>query len=204
LIREVVEEAGFQTYDIDAVAVSKGPGSFTGLRIGVSTAKGLAFGLDIPLVGVATFEALAWANRTLVFATNVPGRRQSSLVTTAPSRRDETYWQLWKVDADPPTPLTEPRSDLYREVGRRLREAELPITLVGEGADLLAAVLEEPDPPARVVGPEEMRPAIHGVTELGHRLLVKGRTEDVALFEPFYLKEFIARKGRSPFDRLPF
>ncbi|MFV1981642.1 MAG: tRNA (adenosine(37)-N6)-threonylcarbamoyltransferase complex dimerization subunit type 1 TsaB, partial [Rhodothermia bacterium] len=63
LIREVVEDAGFQTRDIDAVAVSKGPGSYTGLRIGVSTAKGLAFGLDIPLVGVATFEALGWANR---------------------------------------------------------------------------------------------------------------------------------------------
>ena len=208
LIREVVLDAGYQKRDIGAISVSKGPGSYTGLRIGVSTAKGLAFGLAIPLVGVATFEALAWANRHIgsprrEAATREPGK-DDVLVTTAPSRRNEAYWQLWRHDALVPVALTEPTSDTYDDVADALRRSNDFMTLAGDGAEILQAVLEKVGLSPVVLGVEELQPAIHGVSALGHRLIDLGQTEDVALFEPFYLKEFVALKGASPFDRLPF
>jgi len=202
LIREVVEDAGFQTRDIRAVAVSKGPGSYTGLRIGVSTAKGLAFGLDIPLVGVATFEALAWANLAGLSARLAP--RTAHLLTTAVSKRNEVYWQMWQTDNDQATAQSEPKSDRYAEVADVLRKLKYPVILVGEGLEALRPVLEGSGVSVSVIELDESHLAIHGVSALGHRLLAEGRTEDVALFEPFYLKEFVARKGRSPFEKLPF
>ncbi len=93
---------------------------------------------------------------------------------------------------------------MFDEVPAKLRRIEVGVTLIGDGADVLHRVLEDAGLPAAVLGSKEVRPAILGVSALGHRLLDDGNTEDVALFEPLYLKEFVAKKGGSPFDRLPF
>ena len=209
LIRDVLVDAGYQRSDLGAVAVSKGPGSYTGLRIGVSTAKGLAFGLEIPIVGVATFDALAWANRAAPSAhpsspRKLSGLSRADLLTTAPSRRNEAYWQLWQVDTEFPIAVTAPRSDNFADVAEVLRKLNAPLILVGEGLEALRPVLEAAGVSVSVISPDESHRVIHGVSALGHHLVAEGKHEDVAQFEPFYLKEFVAKKGGSPFDRLPF
>ena len=171
---------------IDAIAVSKGPGSYTGLRIGVSTAKGLAFALDVPLVGVQTFEALALANVGFV-------KDDATLATTAPSRRNEVYWQMWSRRDDAVVPVTEPVSDRITDVKEALEASGESIVVLGEGSGLLGRT-----PPA------DARPAVRGVAVVGADRIRLGQVEDVISFEPYYLKEFVAKKPGSPFERLSF
>ncbi len=188
LIDEVVRAAGYRMADVQAVAVSRGPGSFTGLRIGVSTAKGIAFGLGIALVGVPTFEALAQANVGLV-------DEGETLVTASPSRRNEAYVQFWEVVGTSAVALSEPQSLTFEELAQAASGFDTRLVLVGEGAGLLDARRPEPS---------TLKPAVYGVVELGGARLARGEVEDVESFEPFYLKEFVAKKGGSPFDRLKF
>jgi tRNA threonylcarbamoyladenosine biosynthesis protein TsaB len=203
LIKEIVIESGRSIPDIGAIAVSKGPGSFTGLRIGVSTAKGMAYALGIPLVGVETFEALAHANTY-----SDTDLHRTLLVTIAPSRKNETYWQAWRLgapgDLRRPESTSEARSDTFEDAADMLLENSLPMTIVGPGADELLARIQYAGSDAMVIAPDDARPAVTGVSALGHELLALKQIEDVAQFEPFYLKAFVARKGGSPFDRLGF
>ncbi|QXD14362.1 tRNA (adenosine(37)-N6)-threonylcarbamoyltransferase complex dimerization subunit type 1 TsaB [Rhodocaloribacter litoris] len=200
MIRDVLGYAGVPPERLEAVAVSKGPGSYTGLRIGVSTAKGLVVALGIRLVGVPSLEALA--------AQLVPVTAPGDLICTAfNARRDEVYVAAFRRAADGLTPAAE--------------TAALPVTaladwlpspgagrlwLAGEGAPAVAAAL----PPARredlhLVDPACLVPDAGAVARLGRLRLERGQTEDPATFEPFYLKPFVARKApRSAFERLPF
>ncbi|MBO8092270.1 MAG: tRNA (adenosine(37)-N6)-threonylcarbamoyltransferase complex dimerization subunit type 1 TsaB [Prosthecochloris sp.] len=90
LAGRVLDEAGLKASELDAVAVSAGPGSFTALRIGMATAKGLAFGVNVPLLPVSTMEALA------VCAARYTG--QSCVVPLIPARKDEYYYTLWQKE----------------------------------------------------------------------------------------------------------
>lgn len=197
-IRELISDAGLSMSDLAAVAVSKGPGSFTGLRIGVSTAKGLCYGLGIPLIGVPTLEAMAFANRLdLDFSV-------SRLLTVAPSRRGEAYWQVWDVASQNPMPLAEARSDMFETIVSEFLEASpVRFVIVGEIPDLLLRGFESARADFFVVSSDSRRPTIEGIVALGSASFGRSDFEDVATFEPHYLKEFVAKKGGSPFDRLP-
>jgi tRNA threonylcarbamoyladenosine biosynthesis protein TsaB len=187
---------------VSAISISKGPGSYTGLRIGVSTAKGLAFGLGIPLVGVETFEAMAYANRNAF----TDQQLDLALVTCAPSRRNETYWQAWDRGGKEGAPiaLNQARSDHLDEFVRHVASLDREMIVVGENADALVERIGGATDRVSALDARDVVPTITGVHEVGHLRLSKGLFEDVASFEPFYLKEFVAKKGGSPFDRLPF
>ena len=173
-IENVLQEAQLAATDLDAVAVSAGPGSYTGLRVGVSTAKGLCFGSGKPLIGVDTLRILALqaqgsfhrivpmldARRMEVYAARFDG---------AGTRLDET--QAVILDAD------SYRDDL--EAGT--------VLFIGTGAEKFSRVCTHPNAsfqPCFPLAEAMLKPALEA--------LQKKEFEDVAYFEPFYLKEFVA------------
>jgi tRNA threonylcarbamoyladenosine biosynthesis protein TsaB len=135
MIEEVQAEAGFAFADLDAVAVTIGPGTFTGLRVGLATARGIAVAADKPLIGVTTLEALAWSVRG-------PAVEQSALIAASfDARRNEAYLQSFDARGKP---LSEP---MLTNLDRC--EAEIPslpgrsVLSVGTGAHLIGEKLRE-------------------------------------------------------------
>lgn len=168
----------------DAVCVSAGPGSYTGLRIGVSTAKGLCYALDIPLLSVPTLLSMA----------ALYGRRhpeyQGFVCPMIDARRMECYTMVvesgaLKVERDTQADVIE--NGCYDQwLDRGL------VTFIGDGAAKTREVLGV-HPNARF--DVDFRPSAEGMLLLAEAKLAAGEKEDVAYFEPFYLKDFVAKKS---------
>ncbi len=197
LVQDLLAEHGLVPSDLDAVAVSAGPGSYTGLRIGASTAKGLAFVSGAALVAAPSLEALAHASRDRLAEGDV-------LVTAFRSRRGEVYAAAFRRDADGLTGVLSPAALRLDELPAWLSEAEAPaegaLWTAGEAG---AAVAEALNREVHVLDPAEARPSAAAVGALGWARWQGGITEDVAAFEPAYLKPFEAKRGGSIFARLP-
>ena len=175
--------------DVDAVAVSMGPGSYTGLRIGVSTAKGWALAHDAALVGVPTLEALAAQVRPW-------GRPGDVVCALLDARRDDVYAAAYRL---PPSP--EETLDLHAGP-EALDVADVPTTLrlpadagtvwlLGDGASKADPALRaHRTGPLRVVSTEHACPSAVWVGRCARERLSRNETDDVALFEPLYLKAF--------------
>jgi tRNA threonylcarbamoyladenosine biosynthesis protein TsaB len=191
LVREVVEHAGFALADLDAVAVAKGPGSYTGLRIGVSTAKGLCFALDKPLLSVNTLEAMA-----AQVADFVPA--DALLCPMLDARRMEVYTALF----DPTLRVVEPTTaKIIDETAFAGYLSERPVAFLGEGAAKCRPLLER-HPNARFPA-TPVFPSARTVGLLATRAFAAGAFENVVDFEPFYLKEFVGTvKSPSPASTL--
>ena len=201
MIRDALRYGELSASELTGVAVSSGPGAYTGLRRGVSTAKGLAYSNNLQVVGVPSLEALA--------AAAVPAAPTGSTIVAAfNSRRHEVYAAVFQigqdglpetVEAARPIDLGDPSSV------RELSTIESPI-FVGEGAGKLAKALEATGTNSfRVLDSTLIKPSAVSVGRLGMVRMERGMVENIATFEPFYLKEFIARKQKkSVFDRLPF
>jgi tRNA threonylcarbamoyladenosine biosynthesis protein TsaB len=201
LIQDALRYGRLETAAVDAVAVSMGPGSYTGLRIGVSAAKGLAAAVDARLIGVPSLEALAASAAEAA----APG---DAICAAFNARRDEVYAAAYRVDQPGTlTPLAETTALKTSEVaGWLLPSKAAQLWLVGDGAPRIASALPQPDAmQIRLLDPSTCRPAAGWVARLAHLRWAGGQFEDVAAFEPFYLKEFVARKSsRTIFERLPF
>lgn len=205
LVGEALRCGGLDAADLDAVAVSAGPGSYTGLRIGASTAKGLALATGAALFGVPTLEALAAACGPVA-------REGDAVVATLDARRDEVYAAAFRIGADGwPEEENEAAalsvSDLpawLEPLGEDLSGRRL--WLAGPGAAKAAPPLQAGGcPGVRVLPESAAAPAAAWVARLALRRIARGAApEDVAAFEPFYLKAYAPtpRQG-SAFDRLP-
>ena len=130
---DMLKNAELTLGDVDLLAVAHGPGSFTGIRIGVSMVKGLAWALDKPCVGVSTLEAMAWH-----------GLAAGGLVCPVmDARRSQVYNALFSIENGRPVRLTEDRPISLEELAQELQSYDWPAYLVGDGAEMSYAYLTD-------------------------------------------------------------
>ena len=128
MAEQVLERCGLRVQDMDAIAVSHGPGSFTGIRIGVSTVKGLCWAAEKPAVGVSTLEAMAWNGE------NAPAG--SVICCAMDARRSQVYNALFTFENGCPKRLTKDRPIGLDELTEELKKYENPIFILGDGAEM--------------------------------------------------------------------
>ena len=179
LIQQLLENTGHTLLDVAAVALSDGPGSYTGLRIGAAAAKGLCFALDIPLLAVGTLAALA---RQVVNATAAPENRLFCPMLDA--RRQEVYTAIYRADGREvlaPTPLILTPEALAEHL------AHSEVLFFGDGTAKFRALL--PEGPSKAGFLTGVVPSAVAVGELALAAYARAEFRDVAYYEPFYLKE---------------
>lgn len=186
---EVLAEAGTTSSGLDAVCVVSGPGSYTGLRIGVSAAKGLCYAMDIPLLSVNALQSLAH------FALDTVDPNELETVhcirPMIDARRMEVYSAAFDLRGNPVTGVAAVVVD-----GDSFRD-ELdrgPVLFIGDGAAKCQSVITHPNAIFRA----DILPSAQGMFALAERKLATGEIEDVAYFEPYYLKDFVAGKAKKP------
>ncbi|MCM1150958.1 MAG: tRNA (adenosine(37)-N6)-threonylcarbamoyltransferase complex dimerization subunit type 1 TsaB [Alistipes sp.] len=189
-VDELLRETGIAPDELDAVAVGKGPGSYTGLRIGVSLAKGLCYGLGKPLLAVGSLDALAEVAREDREAgiLAVDDWDRALLCPMVDARRMEVYARVFDSTG---RALSEVSAEVVDEGSfAAFRTGERPFVIFGSGARKCAEML----PDARFV---EVAPSARGLARLAQQAFDAGRTEDVAYFEPFYLKDFVVTTSKK-------
>lgn len=183
LIGEVLQEAGLAFEDLVAVAVSKGPGSYTGLRIGVSTAKGLCYATGLPLIGIGTLAGMADG-----FKNHYPDiwEGHAFLCPMIDARRMEVYMTVYDQSMQPVKPVSATVIDVH---SLDALKADQRIVLFGSGADKLKALFADSD--QVTVFPGFLNSA-RFMSHQAHEAFLAGDFVDVAYFEPYYLKDFVA------------
>ncbi len=184
-IKEVMDIAGINYSQLDAVAVSQGPGSYTGLRIGVSTAKGICYAADLPLMAIDTLEAMAHGMKARLYGQIAPG---DLLVPMIDARRMEVYTSVFDNNL---LRVTDTEAMVIDENSFSDLSREHRLWLFGDGAPKLKQTLEN-RPNIFIV--EGFKPSAAFMLPLADKALHEQRFVDVAYFEPFYLKDFIAGK----------
>ncbi len=189
-VDELLRETGIAPDELDAVAVGKGPGSYTGLRIGVSFAKGLCYGLQIPLVAVGSLDALVEVAREDFEAgiLAVEGWDRALLCPMVDARRMEVYAQVFDAAGAPQSEVS--AEVVTAESFAAFRTTGRPFVIFGSGARKCTGLL----PDATLV---EVTPSARGLARLAQEALDAGRTEDIAYFEPFYLKDFVVTTSKK-------
>lgn len=173
-IQLVLDEAGVNFAELDAVAVSKGPGSYTGLRIGVSAAKGLCFSLDVPLISCNTLKALALSSEAT----------EGLIVPMLDARRMEVYSAVFSADNKQ---LREIEAEIITEHSFRDYLDQNKLTFLGDGAQKCEEFLTHPNTSFE----RDKFPSSREMSQLSFEKFQNKDFEDVAYFEPFYLKDFV-------------
>jgi len=181
-VEEVLKEAGISFKQLNAVAVSKGPGSYTGLRIGVSAAKGYCYSLNIPLISVDTLQAMAFS---------VSGKKKEDLFycPMLDARRMEVYCAVYNKDLEKVLPV---QALVLDENSSAIFKLDKPVCFFGEGMPK-AKVLLENTPEAVFI--ESVVPSAANIASMAFKKMQLQQFENTALFEPFYLKEFFTKKA---------
>lgn len=174
-----IDGAEIEWKDIDAVSVSKGPGSYTGLRIGVSSAKGFAFGLNIPLISINSLQILAESQLNKGYDLIIP---------MIDARRMEVYTAQFDTNGNQ---LTETEAKVIDETSFTELQGK-KIVFVGDGAEKCKEALAHLD--ATFV---QTFPSAHDMCKVAESKFNENDFEDVAYFEPYYLKDFVAGKKKS-------
>ena len=188
-VDEILRENRIDPEDLDAVAVGKGPGSYMGLRIGVSFAKGVCYGLRKPLVAVGSLDALCEVAREDHEAgiLAVGEWERAVLCPMVDARRMEVYTQLFDAQG---SPLTEVSAEVVDAESFSAWRAKGPFVIFGNGAAKCADVLSD----AVLV---HVTPSARGLARLAQAAYDRGKFADTAYFEPFYLKNFVATTSRK-------
>lgn len=184
LMRDSVTHAGFELSDIDAIVVAKGPGSYTGLRVGVSTAKGLCYALDKPLIAINTLQAMA-----LQLAPFFSGHLFCPMID---ARRMEVYAAVFD---DNNAFVQETQAVIMNESSFQDLLTNHKVVFFGDGAAKCRPILEKH--PNAVFPAIDIKPSARTVGQLGTIAFQNGQFEDVASFEPYYLKDFMSPAPRK-------
>ena len=187
MAENLLSQCGKTVEDITAAAVAAGPGSFTGVRIGVAAAKGFAWGREIPCYGVSTLEAMALSL----------GAYQGYVCPCMDARRSQVYNALFYVNQGKPERRTEDRAISLAELGEELKNSKEPIFLVGDGSILCYNTLLESVP--GLVLPEEhrMHQRASGVALAAARQIAAGAPGDANALTPNYLRLSQAERERA-------
>src|SRR5690554_238386 len=173
-IDEVINEANIEKSNLDAIAVSKGPGSYTGLRIGVSAAKGLCFALDIPLISTLTLEVLAQQVKC----------EDCFIIPLLDARRMEVYSAVFNADKKQ---IKDTKAEIIDENSFAEFLNEKKTVFIGDGSAKFEAICNHNNAEFHKI----TRPSSAEMASLAEAKYKIGDTESVAYFEPYYLKEFL-------------
>ncbi|MBN1252389.1 MAG: tRNA (adenosine(37)-N6)-threonylcarbamoyltransferase complex dimerization subunit type 1 TsaB, partial [Bacteroidales bacterium] len=186
-IEGIFKESEYQISDLDAIAVSKGPGSYTGLRIGVSAAKGIAYAAEIPLISVSTLQALAFEiSKKYSRADN----EKTLFCPMIDARRMEVYSAFYNSDNEIIKEIT---ADIIDEDSYKEFLSGNKLLFFGNGAEKCKNTITSEK--AEFI--ENIICSAENMVELSEKAFQNSEFEDVAYFEPFYLKNFIATIPRK-------
>ena len=186
MAQDMLNQCGLGVNDLDAVAVAAGPGSFTGVRIGVAAAKGLAWGSEKPCYGVSTLESMAL---TL-------GAFGGTVCPVMDARRSQVYNALFVAENGALSRLTEDRAIALEELAQELQTAPQPIFLVGDGSELTYRTLKD-RVPGLVLPPEHrMHQRASGVALAAMAAAARGESGDAAALQPNYLRQSQAEREK--------
>jgi tRNA threonylcarbamoyladenosine biosynthesis protein TsaB len=178
-IEEIIKEAGIHFQDVKAIAVSQGPGSYTGLRIGVSAAKGLCFALNIPLIAVDTLQVLASQAKVT----------DGLLIPMLDARRMEVYSAIFNSELEK---QREVQSEIITE--KSFETISDTIYFLGDCSEKCQSVLVQPN---FVFLKDVKYPSAKEMSALSYKKFQSNDFEDVAYFEPYYLKDFMITTSKK-------
>ena len=179
-IDEVLKEANINSNKLDAISVSKGPGSYTGLRIGVSAAKGLCFALDKPLISIPTLDALAHQVKM----------DDGIIVSMLDARRMEVYSAIYDSNYNE---IRETQAQILEKTSFNDYLEQGKVYFIGNGVEKTKTLINH----TNAIFIEDKLPSANDLSLLADTKYKKNDTEDIAYFEPYYLKDFVALKPNS-------
>ena len=178
IVEHILKNTGLTMADIDAVAVAAGPGSFTGIRIGVAAAKGLAFAADKPAIPVSTLAAMA---RNVAFADGL-------IICAMDARRQQVYNALFEAKDGTLTRLTEDRAIALADLLQEIKDDPRPKTVLGDGGQLCRSFLEANGVPCRLAPPHLVMQNAMSVALEAEKLAAAGTLLSAQELEPTYLR----------------
>ena len=187
MAEDLLKQCGKTVSDVTAVAVANGPGSFTGIRIGVAAAKGFAWGAELPCVGASTLASMAVGL----------GIWQGYVCPVMDARRSQVYNALFHVDCGKYTRIREDRAISLEELGEDVKNLSEPIFLVGDGSVLCYNTLSEKVPGLILPTEARMHQRASGVALEAERLLQSGGTFPAGALVPNYLRLSQAERERN-------
>ena len=187
IVEHILKNTGLTVADMDAIAVAAGPGSFTGIRIGVAAAKGLAFAADKPAVGVSTLAAMA---RNVAFC-------DALVVCAMDARRQQVYNALFEAKDGQLTRLTPDRAISLEELAAELANDPRPKTVVGDGARLCFAHLTEAGISCRLAPAHLVMQNAMSVALEAEAMAAEGNLVSAQALEPVYLRPAQADRLRQ-------
>ena len=193
----VIDQAGLHFSEMEVVAVSAGPGSYTGLRIGVSTAKGFSMAYGARLVGVPTLHAYA---QTVARSSRLYGVAPDRIAIALTARQSEIYYAVFEITVNNEvvaagSASVADRSDAAKELRDMRRDTR--VLVAGDGARALVQEVQREH-----VSQWHLIPTALSVGTLAMARSRSGHFDDVETFEPQYLRDYVAESGKSIFDRL--
>ena len=179
-IQDILKEANLAIKQINAVAISKGPGSYTGLRIGVSAAKGLCYALQIPLLSIDTLQSMAYGVASVK-------NEDALFCPMLDARRMEVYCAVYDKNLEVIQPVN---ALVLDEKSVEVFNADKPVYFFGDGMPKAKQLLQKNK---QTVFIDNVFPSAKNMTAIAFTKFAKKQFEDVAYFEPFYLKEFFTQ-----------
>lgn len=186
MCEDLLQNCGLTLAEVDVIAVAAGPGSFTGLRIGVSAAKGLAWPGDKPCAGVSTLEAMAWT----------VAHMEGELCPAMDARRGQVYNARFTVRDGAPVRLTQDRAISLEDLGAELKNDRKTQIVVGDGAPLCYNYLQDLDVPVRMAPPHLRHQTAWGVARAALEQARQGALCDAGSLTPEYHRLSQAERER--------
>ena len=179
-IDDALKAAHIDSNDLSAIAVSKGPGSYTGLRIGVSAAKGLCFALDKPLIAIPTLRSLAYQVKI----------DDGVIISMLDARRMEVYSAIYNSNYNE---IRETQAQVLDETSFNDYLEKGIVSFIGNGVEKTKNLIAHPN----AIFIEEKLPSANEMSALAYNKFQNNDFEDIAYFEPYYLKDFVALKPKK-------